>query len=485
MKLKNILQSNIIKFVSTKYLAFGIQVINAFLIAKNLGVYYYGIYGFAILLLQYLSYSNFGVQYSLNVVLSTSKQTSEKSSKLFTYAILFTILISLLLLFIATILYFNDFFLQFKKYSINSYIFIVLLCSLFQNLNNVFINLYRIYAKLNEVNYFYLTSPFLQLVVLFLFNSTDLFYALLISQLLANLINFLIFVKNNPVNFKFSFDFSIFKELITRGISLLLYNISFYLILLSAKTIVGYFYKVNEFALFNFANNYLVAILMLIESINFLFFPKILNMFSKTENNNEILLLLKKIRKVYLPVVFFTLLISFLILPIIFIFLPNYKESYLSIAFIILAQLFQANNFGFSTLLLQRKQEKMLALFGFISVSIIIILSIITKLFLNISFSYIGLYIAIAMFFYNILTVYWSNKIVFNKKSIKNTLGNIIDLKLVLPIILNMIIIIFYPHYYISIICLLLFIIINRKLLIDNMKYGIVMMQNNEVLKIK
>jgi len=139
IKLKTIVNSNIIKFVSTKYLAFGLQVINSFLIAKKLGVYYFGIYGFATMLLQYLSYTNFGVNYSLNVILSTNKEFKAKSSNYLSNAILLTTLFGLLIIMIIITSKLTGFFTGFDKYKIDYYIILIGLIALLQRIINLII----------------------------------------------------------------------------------------------------------------------------------------------------------------------------------------------------------------------------------------------------------------------------------------------------------------------------------------------------------
>lgn len=145
IKLKEIYNSNIIKFLSTKYLAFGLQVINSFLIAKKLGVYYFGIYGFATMLLQYLSYTNFGVNYSLNVILSTNKEFKTKNSSYFSNAILLTTLFGLLILVIIITSKLIGFYNGFDKYKVEYYIVLIGFIALLQNLNGDFIDIQNIY----------------------------------------------------------------------------------------------------------------------------------------------------------------------------------------------------------------------------------------------------------------------------------------------------------------------------------------------------
>ncbi len=77
MSLKK-LNNTIIKYILSKYLAFAIQLINSIFVAKNLGLYYFGVYGFSTLIIQYLSYSNLGVNLSYSVLCSDVNTKSIK-----------------------------------------------------------------------------------------------------------------------------------------------------------------------------------------------------------------------------------------------------------------------------------------------------------------------------------------------------------------------------------------------------------------------
>jgi len=255
-------------------------LINALLIANYLGVFYFGIYGFASLLLQYLSYTNFGINYSLNVILSTEKEIdTRKVSEYLSVSIFVTTAISVVLIGLAVFCDLIGIVALFNKYILSDYYYIIIIIAILQYYNIVFITLFRIYGKLSEINFSYLILPIGQLLCIVLFKGEKLLWAILINLIVTSTLTLLIFLRKVPVKIKLSFAISgqVVKTLFVRGLYLLTYNASFYFIIIAARTIVSYFYKVEEFSLFNFANSFTSAILIFIGSIEFLFYPKMLN----------------------------------------------------------------------------------------------------------------------------------------------------------------------------------------------------------------
>ena len=95
----------IYKFTLSRYLIFILQLGRGFLLARFLGPFYFGIFGFLLLIQQYLVNTNFGVNHALNVKLST-KEIDLPTSKSFVYASLFITTVSSLI-FIFKLLFTN------------------------------------------------------------------------------------------------------------------------------------------------------------------------------------------------------------------------------------------------------------------------------------------------------------------------------------------------------------------------------------------
>jgi O-antigen/teichoic acid export membrane protein len=454
------LNNTVINFILSKYLAFAIQLINSVFIAKNLGLYYFGVYGFCTLIIQYLSYSNLGINFSYSVLCSDVNTKSVKQD--ITNSIMnIQLIISFSLLIIFAFTYSLNLF---PKYNFNEYYFLIIVTSIIQHVNNLYVNIFRIENKIKEINLFFLIVPISQLIVLILFKDKTLFYSLLYAVIIGNFISLLIFLKSRPIDLKkiIFFKFSMARKILGRGLFLLVYNLTFYGIILTARTVVSHYFSIENFGLFNFSNSISNAIFLLLGSLNFLFYPKLINSISK-KTNQELVLFIENIRMYYLTLTMFIVLISIMLAPILFYFLPQYKDSIFSLQILILAQLIINNSFGYSTLLIQRSKEFLMTIFATISIIIVIVASII-----GIKYSYrletVAFAVVLGVIVYNLLIVYLGSKSIGKYRGFIPMIIETFNYKLFSPIILFIFLSIYFNTYYINIsITVFLYLFLNLK----------------------
>jgi O-antigen/teichoic acid export membrane protein len=479
------LKSSVVQFIVTKYIGYGLQIIVALLTAKYLGLFYFGIYGFVNLALQYLSYSNMGVQYSLNVLLSTDKVISiKKAELLLSNAIVVTITIGVLILILMILGDFSGLLIHLDKYLFHNYFILLLLISLVQSVNNIFINIYRLFNKLNLINFSIILPGILALICLAFFKEKNLFYSLLGSILISQIIILILFFIKSPVQVIFKFDRPSVRTLINKGFYLLIYNLSFYLILLTARSLVSYNYKVEDFALFNFANSLTMAVMMLIGSIGFLIFPKMLNKFSNLDEGNTIHFM-EKSRKIYLTSMFFIVYLSLAFLPLVFKILPNYRNSINTIVILLVSQLILENCFGYSALLIQRGKEKILTVYGYISVGIVLCLGIVSTWILNMSYEYVAVAVLLSVILYSHLVIRFGIRESKQDKNTLQLLGYIYNYKYYLPLAAFTFLYFFTDFYFAAfIISIVVFIILNISDLIISAGHIKNLLINKESLQI-
>lgn len=379
--------SKLIQYIGIRYITFGLQFINSVLIAKYLGVYYFGVYSFLFLVSQYLQYIGMTPSFSLNTILSAKKKNTLLSNKVWHNALLLTVIISVLISLIGIIIVTIEPFL-FQKYNFENYWYFIISFFVLSNFNNLYVNLFRTYSSLKEINFNLIITPVLQLVVLFFAKGEKLLPLLLWAIIIGNLLSVICFFYNTPLKHKLYLNKPIISNLVSRGFYLLLYNISFYFILISARTIVSAYYSPENLGYFTFSVNMSNAVFMIVGSLSFVIYPKILNKFS---NNNMIEngALMKKIRETYITGCFVITFVAYLIIPFINYFLPSYVESIISFKILLLAQLILNNNFGYSSLLIARKQEKILTLYGVMALILVVTGGIFVSV-LNYEFHYIA-----------------------------------------------------------------------------------------------
>lgn len=482
---KKFLRSSVVWFVMLKYAAFAIQFLNSILIADLLGLYYYGIYGFALMILQYLSYSNFGVQYSYSVLSADKTASFDGTRKLIAENS-----ITLLLLTIISLLGCSFYLYSlnlFEKYEFKSYFFLTVIITCLQHINLLYVNIFRIYGLVKEINIYYLLSPLFQLIVIVCFKGEVLFYGLFYATILANILAVVYFFFKQPADLQNLVipKFSMARILLRRGFFLLCYNFTFYGILLSARTIVSEFFSVEEFSLFSFANSISNAVFLLLGSLGFLFYPKLINMISTKKNAKELLQFLDKIRLYYLTFTFLIAISSLLFFPILFLYLPQYKESFASLQLLLMAQLLINNSFGYTTLLVQRGYELKLTIVALMTIGVIMLASWIGIQFFY-SINTIAASVIVGVLGYNVMVNYLGSKVIGESLSMWQLLGKVFSIKLFLPIILYIVLVVIFKYYYLSVVLSLIAFLYFNMATFGNLKHILrqLLSQKNDIFKL-
>jgi O-antigen/teichoic acid export membrane protein len=427
-KIKRLFQSKIFGYVANKYLVYGIQFISSFFLAKYLGVYYLGLYGFIQIMLQYFSYSNLGVNYSLNLFLSVKEYSKYDKNQIWSVSLLITAAVSLALFAAAVFFYAFDIKL-FEKFHLPDYIFLIVIIIVLRHIGLLYTNLYRIFGKLNKINIYTALPPIGIFISLFFFKSEGLFYAILYAQILAYAAAMLIFARKSPLKFSLEYSREIPPLILKKGFNLLLYNLSFYLMMLLSRTMVGAFYSVEILGYFTFAYSLMTAVLMLIDSLNFVFYSKILKRFSELREKTEIIELLDKIRSLYIFGINLTGFLSFAFLPLLSLALPEYSESLSSFKILMVAQIIINNNFGYSTLLISRGMEKKLMKIGFVSILAIFIFGMLFAAIFKMNYEFVALATIFGAVIYSVLTLREGNKMLNRPQSSKVIMSELFPLK--------------------------------------------------------
>ncbi len=463
VKIKNlfssILKSPIAQYIGIRYLTYGLQFVNAILIAKYLGVFYFGIYSFLLLINQYLTYVGITPSYSLNAILSTKKSDELFSKNLWNNALFLNILIIGFILFTSlTIIVF--FPVIFSKFLFKEYIIYVLFIFALSSLNNLFINLYRTYGLLQKINFNQLIVPAIQFFVMFFAKEKELLSYLLLGTISANLLSLILFLHKIPLNGGIAYKKEIFLELLKRGFHLLLYNVSFYLILLSSRTIVSIYYTTEELGLYTLAVNLSSAVFMVVGAFSFVLYPKFLNKFF-ISSNTVIKNLLFTISSIYITGCYLLTYLGFFAIPLVKYLLPQYETALPAFKVLLLTQLILNNNFGYSLLLVARKKERFLTKYALITLTITLITSIIFT-HTGLPLITMALAVLIGFLFYNINITKQAFIEISQKVNIKIVLNEIFPVYYLLPILIMALSIIINDDYYFPILSFVIFSIMNK-----------------------
>lgn len=459
--LKIALKNKVLHYVFSRYVTYFIQFVNSLFIAVLLGPYYLGIWGFITLIIQYLNQVNLGIAHSVNAIISI-----HKNKEWYVQKIIGTSLTMLLALSILTIVFFAaNMIFKFNignKYNFPTYVPVVVMIGITGFFNSLLSNIYRVYGKITEITINQSAFPVLMIVAIIFFRGESLLWALVVANLLAFLISLLIYVSRTPVKLKFLFIGRLVKTIQTKGWHLFVYNTSFYLIMISTKSLISGFYTVKEFGFFTFAFSFANVVLLLLQSFSFLIFPKIINRMA-TATDEKVIQLLGMLRDAYITTSHFLIHLAILFFPLFIVFFPQYNQSVQAFKLIALTIVLYTNSFGYSGLLIARNHERELGYLSLFALIINFTTALILIKILNFPFSYI---IIATMITYSVYVYFLGQKgrkkLLLNT-SVSNVLKDIFPVRILIPFFSSLFLILFdIPSIY-FIIPVIVFVILNFK----------------------
>lgn len=420
-----------------------------------------GIWGFINLVIMYFSQLNFGVPSSLNVIASKEKQNTDYVIRVFNNTIsISSILIIISIIFFTLIRLFNiDFG---AKFSFFTYIIPTALIISFNFITPLFSNVLRIFGNIKEISISQSLVPLSMLAVSFFFKGQDLLWALLWSNMVALFITILVFLKVMPFKIGFDLNRDLIKVILSKGLVLFIYTSSFYFIIYSTRSIISEFYSVVEFGYFTFAFTLGNTVNMLLSSISFLVFPKVLNRMA-TLSNKEISLMLSKMRHTY--IVSSHALIHFLIVvfPVFLYFFSQYQNCLQAFRLIALTLVLYTNSFGYQGLLLAKSKERLIATLSTLALVINVICGYLIAQVFKLPYSYVIIATLISYLIYIYLLTYFGRKTIAESTRLIDVLKDFFPFSMFIPFVLSFIFSVLSLNSYWFIIPLFLFLFLNFK----------------------
>lgn len=463
--LKSVKDNSIIKYISSRYIIYIIQFINTLLIAKKLDPHNFGVWGFLLLIIIYFSYFNFGIPSSLNILASINKNKTKYVSLNFNTSLILIGVLSCIVIFafsVNSLLNFNFG----EKYNFNENSLFILFIIIIGYFNSIFLNIFRIYNKLTEITFNQSITPISVLIIVLFYNGSSLIYYLLIGMIISNSLSLILFIKNCPLKIKWVYSKKLITKLQKSGIYFFIYNTSFYLILISTRSIISYYYKVEEFGFFNFAYSISNVIYLLLNSFIFLVFPKIINKLS-TLDDNESYKLIYFIRSKYVLITNVISHFAIMCFPIFILTFPKYESAIYTFNLITLTQLVYANCFGSPVLLMARKKEKKIALSAFMILIINIVMTFIVVKIFKVNYSQVIIASTMTYLIY-IININRLSLIEINKyKGIINLLTSTFSINLIIPFIISFTFSILEIHTAFFSIPFIIYLLLNYKLIIE------------------
>ncbi len=435
-----------------------------FLIADKLSLIDYGNYGFALLFIQYMSYSNLGINYSSSIIASDKSYRNIFSENLIAYNALFITLITSVILLL--IFFFTQEISFFGQYSFSQYYLLLIIISILQNFNLLYVNLFRFYNRYNEINLYYLLPGLIQLPLILFSNPNTLINTLFYSLIFSYIISFLLFsfsFYRSTESAELKLDLTSVRILVFRGFSLLIYNITYYGFFLSFRTFVSINFSSDDFAIFNFAYNISNALMLFLGTLSFLYYPTLINKISIAKNNHMLSTFVINIRDFYCITFILLVFVLLLFSPLIASFLPKFNGSLIILETLLMGQIVLAHTYGFTTLMIQKNYDRKLIIYAVISIISIIALSIIFESYFKLSLSYLSIALVLGLVLYNILLYK------FIIQSYSSALKEkFVNHRIILPLILYVFLrITFNDTFYVYVLTLCIFVLGNYRSIIQ------------------
>jgi len=479
-----ILNNKIITFIVSRYLSYFIQFLNSLVAAYVLGPFYLGIWGFLALILMYLNFGNFGIDIALNVKLSTGNLAeTEKQSQIASNAVAATLLTSSFFLVVGIVLYYTG-VTFFEKYMFSQYMFVVILISCLNYFNVVFLNICRTYSVFAPISFFQTVVQLLQLPMFFIFKDVELVWALLSMMVLAHILSLIFFVWKLPVKLSFKLDFTGIKDLFLRGISLLSYALTFYILLLSTRSVVGYIYPVETMGLFTFAVNIASALIVGLSSLEFVLFPKMLNRLSEDKLSESSVKSFNEVRFIYMTTAFFVVILGLLAFPVMLFYFEAYSSTKQVFTFLVMCQIVISGGFGYSTLIISRGKELYLVRHGLVALLINMLCAFLFARFFEFSYSYLSVFLLFSLVYYELKVIKKGRELMGMSTAIGKRIVDLIPVRSLLPLLF--IAAAGFTEYYFTftILSLLAFIALHLKKLAVIKKYVLTLLHKPSVINI-
>lgn len=474
-------KNKIFFYLLSRYLTYFIQFISSVYIAVRLGPYYFGIWGFILLLITYFGQINFGISYSNNILLIQNKDNKPLIKNIVATSLSLIGIYAILIIILAILVSIYEIAI-FNKYELGNIIYLVLIIAVFLQLNQLFMVIYRVQNKIFHIAFNQSIVPFLIFISIFIFKKQSLLYFLVITYIVGHILTMLIYFKGKLIPFGGKPSFHTAKLVLKKGILLFVYNSSFYFIIISIKTIVSIYYPVMEFGFFSFSFSLANSVMLSINAMTFLFFSKLINNFVPNDSIRAKSTIIK-IRSTYVPLTHIFIYLIITIYPFVIVYVPKYQNTTLTFCLIAITLILQSNFYAQTSFLMAKNKEKLLAYISlFILILNIGIALTIVKIF-EANYQYVIISTQISYLIFSYLCVYYSKKDLMEHTSFQEVLKDWLPTNLLLPYTLAIALIMF-GYYNFLILPLILFILLNVKPLNQIKETIVAMLKNPNIIDV-
>ena len=373
---KGFIARPVVFFTASRYFSYGLLFLRGLLVAKLLGPYFFGIWGFVTLYQQYLSLTSLGIQYAINTELALLGENDRaRTNSLINVSFTLTLGIVLIITLVAVVLQLLevDIFGSDGSYR---YIILTFLIGALTHFRELFSNIFRVFNDYWRIALGEIIIAVITLVVVFFFNDEQLIIALLVSWVFALVVSVVLFAVKAPFRLRLSLKISEVKVLLSVGLPLLFYSISYYLMTLSSRTIVSMFYDLETVGHYTFAFTITNAVLLGINAASWVVYPSMLSKMKEGTEQNQLLKTINRVSSLYGISVAFVVYVGILVSPLLYILLEEYRPASAALNILMLAQVVLALGFVFNTLAIARRKQNQVAIISLVCTALSFVLGL-------------------------------------------------------------------------------------------------------------
>lgn len=435
-------------YVIIRYATYALQFVNSMLLAHCLGVYNFGVYSFALLLMQYMTYSNLGIHNALNTEYAVHKADTLRLNDIWNNAWSINILQCAVIAGVCCLIFaFND--NLFPEYQFNDYRYILMATCIIVNLSMVYTTYYRLHGRLFKLNVWQLL-PNLAIFLLVLIRREHLTVPhIIITFFLCHLGSLILLRIGVPSVPRFCIDKELAKTLVQRGIMLMIYNFSFTFLTMLASSVVSARFAVDTFGCYSFANTLVGGVVMAGSAFMFVFYPKILNRLQT--GSTRAMEVIRKLREVYIVFLDLISLISVLGIIAVSAIVPQYGDELVTIfTILMLGRIINNASAGYDTLFVARGKEQYLVIYSFLSCIPVAVCGGCVR-WLDSPVNAIALSVVAASLVYSTLVIWNAYKLIGTPKSLRTVIGEIFGMNKWI-VCSTMVVDSLFPYYHIALI---------------------------------
>ena len=402
--LKAVLKNRVIWYLLTRYITYFIQFITSIFIAVKLGAYYWGIWGFILLVLNYFQVINFGISNALNVFLVQFKDNRIYQNKYIASSIVSVGTICVIAFFLVGCYYWGN-LTCLDKYEFSDYGYWVVIIAILAYYNNLFMVIYRVKNSLFEISFYQSIIPLLLAMILLFGSGRTLLYLFLYSYIVGNAISAIIFLLRGRITPLFKgMESKFFIDIWRKGFYLLAH-----------------------------------AILLLLEAFSFIIFPKVMARLNE-ENPEKVMAVIDKLRVNYIGISHGLIYLAMPCFPLLFMLFPQYQESLYVLNFISLTLLMRVNSFGFSSYLVVKNRDKEIARISLFTLIVNVGIALFLANWIELGYEYIIFSTMFAYMLYSYFCVSYSIPLLNKRMSIQQKLFLCFPLKTFIPYVVALIV---------------------------------------------